>query len=206
MRNHYLRAFIFGGLMSYAAVAFSSAQTSVSNHDREWIKEQQKSLQQFKDSVRGQSMPLPAAQQGLVERIQKDMTASNSQPGAEGKRAFPAIYFVSLGIPGEGLKQMLRDASRYEIPATIRGLLENDLRKTASVMFELSKDDKNIGVQIDPTLFSEYGITAVPALVVTCDGKFDVIRGSLPLYEALEKIAKKGDCAATAKQLMEAAK
>ncbi|MFJ5375140.1 type-F conjugative transfer system pilin assembly protein TrbC [Pectobacterium versatile] len=206
MRNRYLRAILVVGLISHAAVAFSSAQTSVSNQDRQWIKEQQKSLQQFKDSVRGQSIPLPASQQGLVESMQKSMSAQINRSGAGERRIFPAIYFVSLGIPHEGLKQMLRDANRYEIPATIRGLLENDLRKTASAMFELSKDDKNIGVQVDPTLFSEYGITAVPALVVTCDGKFDVIRGSLPLYEALEKIAEKGDCAATAKQLMEAAK
>ncbi|MBN3262953.1 type-F conjugative transfer system pilin assembly protein TrbC [Pectobacterium brasiliense] len=204
MRKCYVKAIILGGLISYAAVAFSSTQTSVSNQDRQWIKDQQKSLQQFKDSVRGQSMPLPTAQQNLVERLQNGMVSG--QASAELKKTFPAIYFVSLGIPREGLIQMLRDANRYEIPATIRGLLANDFRKTASTMFELSKDDNNIGVQIDPTLFSEYGITAVPALVVTCDGKFDVIKGSLPLYEALEKIAEKGDCSATAKKLLETAK
>jgi hypothetical protein len=37
-------------------------------------------------------------------------------------------------------------------------------------MFELNKEDKDAGVQIDPTLFSQYNITTVPALVVTCPG------------------------------------
>ena len=99
---------------------------------------------------------------------------------------------------------MLGDATRFGVPATIRGWLNNDLRKTAARMFELSKKQKDIGVQIDPTLFEQYGITAVPALVVTCPGHFDVIRGSLPLKAMLEKIAEQGECASTARQLMEA--
>ena len=118
---------------------------------------------------------------------------------------FPAIYFVSLGIPREGLLPMLKDARRYNIPPTLRGLVNNDMRQTAAAMFELSKEDKDAGVQIDPTLFTQYNITTVPALVVTCPGHHDVIRGSLPLKAALEKVAENGDCAATARQLLEAA-
>lgn len=65
---------------------------------------------------------------------------------------------------------------------------------------------KDAGVQIDPTLFTQYNITTVPALVVTCPGRYDVIRGSLPLQQALEKVAESGDCAATARHLLEAGK
>ena len=36
-----------------------------------------------------------------------------------------------------------------------------------------------IGVQIDPTLFSQYGIRSVPALVVFCSQGYDIIRGNL---------------------------
>ncbi|ELD8603329.1 DUF5431 family protein [Enterobacter roggenkampii] len=46
----------------------------------------------------------------------------------------------------------------------------------------------------------------LPALVVTCPGHYDVIRGSLPLQQALEKVAESGDCEATARHLLEAAK
>ncbi len=99
---------------------------------------------------------------------------------------------------------MLEDARRFGIPATIRGLVDNDFRKTASMMFELSKKDKQAGVQIDPTLFRQYGIKAVPALVVTCGAEFDVIYGSLELKQALKEVQQRGDCAGTAAQLLQA--
>ncbi|WP_024562345.1 TrbC family F-type conjugative pilus assembly protein, partial [Franconibacter helveticus] len=87
-----------------------------------------------------------------------------------------------------------------------RGVRGKNWRKGAPAIFGLSKESKTAGVQIAPTLFSEYGITAVPALVVTCPGHFDVIRGSLPLQQALEKVSQEGECASTARQLMEKAK
>ncbi|MBS0905805.1 type-F conjugative transfer system pilin assembly protein TrbC, partial [Pantoea dispersa] len=114
-----------------------------------------------------------------------------------------AVYFVSLGIPEEGLLPMFADARRFGIPATLRGLLNNDFRQTAEKMFELSKKDRQAGVQIDPTLFQQYGIKAVPALVVTCGGKFDVLYGSLPVQQALEEVRQRGDCSATAAQLLQ---
>ncbi|MDL6900270.1 TrbC family F-type conjugative pilus assembly protein, partial [Escherichia coli] len=50
------------------------------------------------------------------------------------------------------------------------------------------------GVQIDPTLFSQYGIRSVPALVVFCSQGYDIIRGNLRVGQALEKVAATGDC------------
>lgn len=190
------------GLM-FCTLTAASEQTTISAQDRDWMKQQQASLQEFQDAMRGQSMQLPAAQQNRVDTLQRGIAQQQAAQGNGDKPAFPAIYFVSLGIPKEGLLPMLQDAHRYGIPATLRGLINNDMRQTASMMFELSKEDKNIGVQIDPTLYSDYGIKAVPALVVTCPGHSDVIRGSLPLKQALEKIAGQGDCALTAKKLLE---
>jgi conjugal transfer pilus assembly protein TrbC len=54
-------------------------------------------------------------------------------------------------------------------------------------MFELSKEDKDAGVQIDPTLFTQYNITTVPALVVTCPGHYDVIREVCPCSRLSKK-------------------
>jgi conjugal transfer pilus assembly protein TrbC len=193
-------ALILSGLSLFTSLACASEPAAISPGDRAWMKEQQQALQEFKDNLQGQVMSLPPAQQSLVNQFGSQI--QQSQEGQDSECAFPALYFVSLGIPEEGLLPMLGDANRFGIPATIRGWLENDLRKTATRMFELSKKDKNIGVQIDPTLFQQYGITAVPALVVTCPGHFDVIRGSLPLQDMLKKIAAQGECAATAKQLM----
>lgn len=205
MNTTLYRALILSVLVTCASQALASEQTSVSASDRDWMKQQQQSMNTLKQNLQGQALPLPAEQQALISRLQGDIASQQAARENDEKRTFPAMYFVSLGLPREGLLPMLKEANRYGVPATLRGLVNNDLRQTASAMFELAKEDKNIGVQIDPTLYTEYHITTIPALVVTCPGRFDVIRGSLPLKQALEKVAESGDCAATAKQILEAA-
>lgn len=203
MHNTLFRALLLSVLFGGAQTVLASEQASVSASDMAWMKQQQQPLDSLKQRLQGQTMSLPAEQQALINRLQGDLARQQAERESGEKRPFPAMYFVSLGLPREGLLPMLKEANRYGVPATLRGLVNNDLRQTASAMFELAKEDKNIGVQIDPTLYTEYHITTIPALVVTCPGRFDVIRGSLPLKQALEKVAESGDCAATAKQILE---
>lgn len=204
MKNVLKCALLVSALMACPPVVLASEQASVTASDMDWMKQQQRSLEDFKQRLQGSSMQLPTEQQALIEKLQGDIGRQQAGEQAE-KRTFPAMYFVSLGLPREGLLPMLKDANRYGIPATLRGLVNNDLRQTASAMFELAKEDKNIGVQIDPSLYTEYHIKTIPALVVTCPGRYDVIRGSLPLKEALERVARSGDCAETAKRLLKEA-
>ncbi|MDV0787448.1 type-F conjugative transfer system pilin assembly protein TrbC [Citrobacter amalonaticus] len=207
MNTANLRALIISVMVFFAPQVLASAQTDISVSDRNWMKGQQDALDALKENLNRNpsAVPgLPAAQQDLINRLQGNIAAQTTTMGD--KDTFPAIYFVSLGIPREGLLPMLKDARRFNIPPTLRGLLNNDMRQTASAMFELSKEDKDAGVQIDPTIYSQYHITVVPALVVTCPGHYDVIRGSLPLQTALEKVAEQGDCASTARKLLEAAR
>ncbi len=56
-------------------------------------------------------------------------------------------------------------------------MVNNDLKATAEAVLSLVKDGATDGVQIDPTLFSQYGIRSVPALVVFCSRGHDIIRG-----------------------------
>ncbi|MCG2927159.1 type-F conjugative transfer system pilin assembly protein TrbC, partial [Escherichia coli] len=72
------------------------------------------------------------------------------------------VYLVSFSIPDEGLKRMLGAPRHYGIPATLRGMVNNDLKTTAEAVLSLVKDGATDGVQIDPTLFSQYGIRSVP--------------------------------------------
>lgn len=203
MHNTLFRALLLSVLFGGAQTVLASEQASISASDMAWMKQQQQPLESLKKRLQGQTMSLPAEQQALISRLQGDLARQQAERESGEKRTFPAMYFVSLGLPREGLLPMLKEANRYGVPATLRGLVNNDLRQTASAMFELAKEDKNIGVQIDPTLYTEYHITTIPALVVTCPGRFDVIRGSLPLKQALEKVAESGDCAAMAKQILE---
>ncbi len=62
------------------------------------------------------------------------------------------MYFISFSIPEEGLKRMLGETRRYGIPATLRGMRDNDLKATADAVLSLVKDGATDGVQIDPTL------------------------------------------------------
>ncbi|MEX6120395.1 type-F conjugative transfer system pilin assembly protein TrbC [Providencia hangzhouensis] len=113
---------------------------------------------------------------------------------AQTARETPFIYFVSFSIPEAGLKQMVPEATQLGIPTLINGLIDNDFRKTASAVFELTKDSGEGGVQIDPKTFAQYGITQVPALVVRCEQGFDVLYGNIRLLSAIERIASSGDC------------
>ncbi len=183
----------------------AAEQPTVSAGDMAYMKQKQTELEQFQAQLKGMNITLPPAQQNKVSQLQNEIAASHADQNSADRPTPQALYFVSLGIPEEGLLPMLADARRFGIPATLRGLLDNDFRKTASVMFELSKKDKEAGVQIDPTLYQQYGIKAVPALVVTCQGNYDVLYGSLPVKQALEEVVRRGDCAATATQLLKMA-
>lgn len=150
-----------------------------------------------------------AAEQGRrahgITRADDEAWVNQLGRQATGDKPVPhALYFVSFSIPEEGLKQMILDADTFGIPSTLRGMVNNDMRDTANAVLRLVNEDKRGGVQIDPKAFTTYGITAVPALVVTCDGRYDRLAGNLALREALTKIAQSGDCGDTAKAILAA--
>lgn len=126
-----------------------------------------------------------------------------SQTASQRRKPAPrALYFVSFSIPEEGLIRMLPEARALGIPALVNGLIDNDFRKTANAVFRVAREKNSGGVQIDPTQFAKYGITTVPALVVTCGQKYDVIRGNIRLKAALARIAKEGECASVAEAIL----
>lgn len=112
----------------------------------------------------------------------------------------PAIqYFVSFSIPRNGLAIMLNNAAQFSVPVNIRGMINNDFRQTANTIFEMTKGGNKGGVQINPTAFRQYGIRAVPALVVTCGDTFDRVSGDIRVDGLLRKVAESGDCADVAR-------
>lgn len=135
-----------------------------------------------------------------LKRQQQRQLADQEKPQPK------ALYFVSFSIPEEGLKQTLPEAQRLGIPAVVNGLKNNDMRQTAETVFRLVREENNGGVQIDPTQFARFGITVVPSLVVVCGDKHDVIRGTLRIKAALERVVDRGECADVAKTLLQEAK
>lgn len=152
------------------------------------------------DFLQKQNPELKMPDQTFIEEMQQ-----RQQFEGEEKAVPKALYFVSFSIPEEGLKAMVNDADRFHIPATLRGMVNNDMRQTANAVLRLVTEDKRGGVQIDPMSFRTFGINAVPALVVICEGKFDRIAGNINLTDALKHIAEKGECAETAQEILKEA-
>ncbi|EFU1954856.1 type-F conjugative transfer system pilin assembly protein TrbC [Salmonella enterica] len=125
------------------------------------------------------------------------------QPGERPVDA--ALVFVSFSMPPEELKQRVKDAADLNIPVVIRGMVNGDMRATANAVAALVKESNTGGVQIDPTTFRKYNITAVPVLIVACGNQGDTVdrlQGDLTLHQALKRVAEEGDCADTARNLL----
>ncbi|HCE8859354.1 TPA: type-F conjugative transfer system pilin assembly protein TrbC [Klebsiella michiganensis] len=179
--------------------------------DRAWLKQQEdlseklrlnpdRQLQQELEAQIKRN-PLNRSDSQFIDDLLSKQKASNQEKPAEG-----AIYFVSFSIPEEGLKRMLHETRQFGIPATLRGLVNNDMKTTADAVMQLVKDGVKDGMQIDPTLYAQYNIRSVPALVVRCQAGYDVVRGNIRVKQALEKVAETGDCAQTARQMLGALK
>lgn len=123
------------------------------------------------------------------------------RPAAEGD-ARQILYFLSFSVPRDGLKLMIAQASYLHVPVLVNGLINNDFHETVRVLFELIRTENAGGVQIDPLLFERYDISAVPALVVTCEAGYDRLTGNLRIKEALARIAEEGECRDVARQFL----
>jgi len=177
--------------------------------DREWLKQQENISEQLRKK------PQPEMENWLKQQMQNNslnaqdrsfihkLAQQQQQQAGQNKPDTGAIYFVSFSIPEAGLQRMLAETRRYGILATLRGLVNNDMKQTVDAVSQLVQNGATEGVQIDPTLYSQYGITSVPALVVRCDKGFDVIRGNLKLEQALQKMVSQGDCSDVAQQLLD---
>ena len=159
------------------------------------------------DDARRRQADVPAFLRQPVPGIHNDawvqrLTRKSQMASAHRKKTPQALYFVSFSIPEEGLMRMLPEARALGIPAMVNGLIDNDFRKTAEAVFRITREKNTGGVQIDPTQFAKYGITSVPALVVTCGDRYDLIRGNIRLNAALERVAREGECASVAEALL----
>ena len=160
--------------------------------------------------------------QGYRELISsiKEQHVKNAQAKGHIKPAPQVVVFVSFSMPALSLKQIIQDASRYQIPVVVRGLYENSFRKTIEKIFDLVKENNKGGILINPNWFKGYDIKAVPAVVVTdrVNGnkeskvdkrtynkeinKSDVVYGNIPLKRALTIIAEQGSMADVAKNVL----
>ncbi|EGI6025955.1 type-F conjugative transfer system pilin assembly protein TrbC [Salmonella enterica subsp. enterica serovar Weltevreden] len=149
-----------------------------------------------------QPRPVAPQDQAFLD-LQASQFRQAMQPGERPVDA--ALVFVSFSMPPDELKQRVKDAAELNIPVVIRGMVNGDMRATANAVAGLVKESNTGGVQIDPTTFRKYNITAVPVLIVACGNQGDTVdrlQGDLTLHQALKRVAEEGDCADTARNLL----
>ncbi|EAS1943058.1 type-F conjugative transfer system pilin assembly protein TrbC [Salmonella enterica subsp. enterica serovar Typhimurium] len=199
--------FLVALIMALSGSVWASDAVNTAEN-RLFLKQQETLSQQMRDrpdtqlktwaEQQVQGNPLQQSDRHYLDDLVRKQQSSQTEKPASG-----AVYFVSFSIPEEGLKRMLGETRRYGIPATLRGMLNNDLKATANAVLSLVKDGATDGVQIDPTLFSKYDIRSVPSLVVYCSQGYDVVRGNLRIKQALEKVATAGDCRQAAGEILQ---
>jgi type-F conjugative transfer system pilin assembly protein TrbC len=132
-------------------------------------------------------------------------TQSSSETNTTLKEQGQILLFVSSSMPATSLKEWFIQAQRFGAVVIIRGLVNNSLLATkAWLTSSIEQIEDKGGIEINPVAFEAFGITQVPAVVVTT-GKlqcvsnehciappFDVVYGNMSLYEALHAIAERG--------------
>jgi conjugal transfer pilus assembly protein TrbC len=122
-----------------------------------------------------------------------------------------ALLFVSFSMPEPLLLELADEAHALNIPLVIRGLVDNDFKKTIETFARLrdhaEKQHRHFdGLSVDPLWFAQFHIESVPALVLSpslsacdasraCDPRFDVVYGNSRLKKGLSVIAERGDSA-----------
>lgn len=103
--------------------------------------------------------------------------------------------FISFSMPKHLLEETIEDASRHGIPVMLNGFYNDSMRETAAKIFELSKKNPALSLQIDPTAFERYHINQVPALVADDGHHMDVVFGNITIERGLDEIKRFGDTA-----------
>ena len=114
--------------------------------------------------------------------------------------------FVSASMSTESLKSYVKEAHRYNGVLVFRGLLAGSFRKITDLVMDISDEKYPVAMQIDDESFRQFGITRVPAIVLTVPAsifseqtakeKFDKVTGHITVKAALEMFAGYGDLAA----------
>jgi type-F conjugative transfer system pilin assembly protein TrbC len=115
------------------------------------------------------------------------------------------LVFVSSSMPRASLTQWFMQAERFKASVVLRGFVNNSLPATKAWLTPIVEASGQGGIEINPVAFEAYGITQVPAVVVTLGTlrcvsdqeciapPFDSVIGNTSLAEALKVIEKRGE-------------
>jgi conjugal transfer pilus assembly protein TrbC len=120
--------------------------------------------------------------------------------------------FVSSSMSKQSLKSYAREAHRYNGVLVFRGLPSSSFRRLTDLVMDISDEEYPVAMQIDDEAFAQFGIRAVPAIVLTAPAamfseqtakeKFDKVTGHITIKAVLEMFATSGDLADNARELL----
>lgn len=222
--------FCLSGLFGVSMLSYATENVSQSPYSQQQIEALNKSAQQKAQSYQTQALQLneqalatskqhedvarETAEMGKekwLEAMEKLKTqyVNDKQLAAMQKQYHGLLIFASLGMPEASLRALVKQADQVGAPVIIQGLYQNSFQLTADKIFNLVKPKKEGGkyqggIVIDPNWFKMYGITKVPAFVITNQfnpclaGKdckvadYDILTGNLSVQDALTVFKRKG--------------
>ncbi|EZK07138.1 TrbC family F-type conjugative pilus assembly protein [Escherichia coli] len=122
-------------------LAVHASENVNTTENRQFLKQQENLSRQLREKPDHQ-LKAWAEKQVLENPLQRsdnhflDELVRKQQASQDGKPRQGALYFVSFSIPEEGLKRMLSETRHYGIPATLRGMVNNDLKATAACRYD----------------------------------------------------------------------
>ena len=140
--------------------------------------------------------------------LNENATLTPSTPAGQ------VLIFISASMPQDSVVQWVEQANTTHAEVIIQGLVGDTLLDTKHWMQQVVNQttNKQGGVQINPLLFKQYAITAVPAVVVVPPSavclptmscgvlRADRVWGNVSLATALQKIVSRSDAASATAQ------
>ena len=159
--------------------------------DKIWMQQQLENLKTIK----------PLVSSDFSDEIKSDnisLDNSSSMVSSDSPFTIPTsaqlLIFISFSMPEESLKALAKQAKKAGGTLVLRGLVDNSVKKTLTKIVEVFGKEEFDSFTIDPLAFKNFGIKAVPAIVVIDSlKKFDVIYGDVSLYYALKKVVNEGE-------------
>lgn len=151
-----------------------------------------------KQPKQGELKNIPLAHEGKGNCKDKDFQGSGKCPSSlfeslEAKQGSGAssgvklLVFVSRSVPADSIKELWNQAQRVGAKLLFRGLVGGSFKETQNYIQELG-----IVADIDPVKFDEFGISQVPAFILSQGGKHDKMVGNVSLSAFLEQSSASG--------------
>lgn len=177
-------------------VAAHAADTKIAEDLREWSEQVSKNASDMAMSNFREMINLPGFDSDLKEEILKP------RPSLQ--------IFISSSMPKQLIKEYSNQARKYGGVLVLRGLPGGSMRKLSDFVMDIGEE--GAGMQIDDEAFAAYGISTVPAIVLSepatifagksSASRFDKVMGNIKISAALELFAASGDMRSEARELL----